>query len=217
MSVINPRWAGFVFWCSILVYAGLWFWLGTRWEKGRTAQRTVIALEQHIESARAATRDLHAMALSLQADHIASIERLNAIAIDWELSREQQHTQFTRQRAALAALLVSRPDLDGHAGVNILRHWQASNTGDNDTDNSGDAPAADPAGVIESLPGAAGSGRRPLGESDCESRCGDGAISPVPVETPLSHPGGADVGAGGDTGVLRGAAANAIPVAGGVR
>jgi len=183
-----------VFWLLMLAYPITLFWLGMRWERGTSAQRENAALIQQLEAARAASRELHEMALSIQSEHIASIERLNAIASDFEESRERHTQHFTRQRVALSALLAQRPDLDTPAGADVLRHWETSNAGTGG-DAADAAPAADAGGIDAAVSGAADAGQRPLGEFDCEPRCGDGALPPVPDAAPAPDRGGEDVGA----------------------
>jgi len=181
------------------------FLMGARHERDQAAKRENVALTRELLNARAAAKELHELALSIQSEQIAGIERLNAIAHDFEVSREQYQTHFNRQRAALSVLLAKRPDLDIPAGVDVLRHWTASNAGTSHTTVTDTAPAADSGGTDAAVSNPADTGERPLDEFDCEPRCGDGALPPVPDDAPApdrSDEGGATERA---TQLLRGA------------
>jgi len=180
------------------------FFAGIRHEREQAARRENVVLTRELVNARTAVKELHEMALSIQAEHIASIERLNAIANDFEVSREQQQIHFTRQRAALTALLAKRPDLDVSAGADILRHWETSNAGAGG-DITDAATAADSCGTDATVSTPADAGQRSLGESDCEPRCGDGALPLVPDDAIPPDRGGESVGADSTTELLRGA------------
>jgi len=180
------------------------FLAGVRWERGQAAKRENAALTHQVNDARAAAKELHEMAVSIQAEHIASIERLNVIAHDFEVSREQQQQQFTRQRVALSALLAKRPDLDLPAGADILRHWQASNAGTG-LDAADAASATDSGGIDAAVSDITDAGQRSLGEFDCEPRCCHGALPPVPDDAPAPDRGDEDVGNDGAAELLHGA------------
>jgi len=180
------------------------FLAGVRYERGQAAKRENAALTGALLDARAAVKDLHEMALSIQGEHIASLERLNAIAADFEVSRERHNQYFNHQRAALSALLAKRPDLDTPAGADVLRHWQASNTGAN-LDASDTAPAADTGKADAAVSTPADAGERPLVEPDCKPRCSDTVLPPVPDAAPVLDRGGEDVGTNGEAQLLRGA------------
>jgi len=172
------------------------FSMGAGWERGRAAKRENAMLSRQLDGTRAAAKDLHALAVSIQAEQLAGIERLNAIARDFEDSREQQQTHFTRQRTALAALLATRPDLGTSAGADVLRHWRASNAGAGYA-LADPAPAADPGQSDAAVSTAADAGGGHLGGIIGEPRCSDGALSPVPDDArPLDRVGGR-VGTGG--------------------
>jgi len=183
------------------------FLAGVRWERGQAAKRENAALTQQVNEARAAARELHEVAVSIQAEHIASIERLNAIAHDFEVSREQQQIHFTHQRAALSALLAKRPDLDTPAGVDVLRHWQASNAGTG-LDATDTTPATDTGGIDATVPEITDARGRDLGESDCQSRCGHSALPPVPGDAAALDRGDGNVGVHDEAGLLHGAQTN---------
>jgi len=186
------------------------FLAGVRWERGQAAKRENAALTQQVNEARAAARELHEMAVSIQAEYVASVERLNAIASDFEVSREQQQIHFTRQRAALSALLAKRPDLDISAGADVLRHWQASNAGTG-LDAADAASATDSGGIDATVSDITDAGQRPLDESDCEPRCSHGALPPVPDDAPAPDRGNEDMGANSATELLRGAHTRGAP------
>jgi len=180
------------------------FVMGIRHERGQAAKRDNATLTRELLSARAAARELHEMALSIQSEQVAGLERLNAIAHDFEVSREQYQTQFTRQRAALSRLLEKRPDLDISAGADVLRHWQTSNAGTG-ADIPDTAPAADAGGTDAAMSGITDAGQRSLGEFDCEPRCGDGALPPVPDDAVAPDRSNESVGADREAELLRGA------------
>jgi len=180
------------------------FFAGIRHEREQAVKRDNATLTRELSNARAAARELHELALSIQSEQVAGLERLNAIARDFEESREQYQTQFTRQRAALTVLLAKRPDLDLPAGADVLRHWEASNAGAG-ADSPDTAPAADAGGIDAALSNSADAGRGHLGEPDCEPRCGHGALPPVPDDAPAPDRSDEDVGADRATELLRGA------------
>jgi len=189
---------------GLVLYFTFAFLAGVRHERDQAAKRENAVLTRELFNARAAARELHEMALSIQSEQVAGLERLNAIARDFEESREQYQTQFPRQRAALTVLLAKRPDLDLPAGADVLRHWQASNTGTGG-DAADTAPAADAGGIDAALSNSADAGRGHLGEPDCEPRCGHGALPPVPDTAPAPDRSGQGVGADRATELLRGA------------
>jgi len=180
------------------------FLAGVRYERGQAAQRENAALTGALLDARAAVNDLHEMALSIQSENIASLERLNAIAADFEVSRERHNQYFNRQRAALSALLAKRPDLDTPAGADVLRHWQASNAGAGLAAPDA-APAADTGKADAAVSTPADAGQRPLVEPDCKPRCRHPVLPPVPDDAPILDRSDGDVGANGAAQLLRGA------------
>jgi len=180
------------------------FVMGMRYEREQAVRHDNAVLTRELSNARAAARELHELALSIQSEQVAGIERLNVIAHDFEVSREQQQIQFTRQRAALSALLAKRPDLDLPAGADVLRHWQTSNAGTG-ADIPDTAPTADAGGIDAAVSGITDAGQRSLGKPDCEPRCSDGALPPVPDDAPAPDRGDEDVGTHGATELLRGA------------
>jgi len=195
---------------GLALYFTFAFLAGVRHERDQAAKRENAVLTRELFNARAAARELHEMALSIQSEQVASIERLNAIASDFEESREQVQTHFTRQRAALSALLAKRPDLDTPAGADVLRHWTASNAGAGG-DITDTAPAADAGRPDAAVSATADAGERPLVEPDCEPRCGDGAVSPVPDDAPAPDRGGERVGTHGEAELLRGTPTHGEP------
>jgi len=178
------------------------FLMGMRHERGQAAQRDNATLTRELSNARAAARELHELALSIQSEQVAGLERLNAIARDFEESREQYQTHFNRQRAALSRLLANRPDLDTPAGADVLRHWTASNAGTG-LDTAGAAPAANPGGPDATLPVITDAGGRELGEFACEPRCGDGALPPVPDDAAAFDRSNDGVGTHSEANLLR--------------
>jgi len=189
---------------ALALYFTFSFLMGMRFERERGVMRDNATLTRELFETRAAAQELRELALSIQIEHIASIERLNAIAADFEVSREQQQTHFARQRAALAVLLAKRPDLDVPVGADVMRHWQASNAGGDATGVSDTPPAAGSGGIDAAVSTVADAGGGDLGEFDCEPRCGYGALSPVPDDAaPLDRSDGC-VGAGGTADVVCG-------------
>jgi len=181
------------------------FLAGMRHAREQGIKRENATLTRELVNARAAAKALHELALSIQAEHVASVARLNAIAHDFEVSREQQQQQLSRQHAALSALLTKRPDLDTPAGADVLRHWQASNAGTGG-DLTHTATAIDSSGIDAAVSTPADAGQRLLGEPDCEPRCSDRPLSPVPDDAPAPDRSDEDVGTNGATQLLHGAA-----------
>jgi len=178
------------------------FLMGVRHERDQAVRRENAALAQQVHETRAAARELQEMALTIQAEQVAGLERLNAIASDFEVSREQYQTHFIRQRGALAALLSKRPDLESPAGADVLRHWTASNAGA-DTEPPDPAPAANSGGVDAAVPDITDAGRGHLGEPACEPRCGDSPLPPVPGDAHIFDRSGTGAGAHGEAELLR--------------
>jgi len=181
------------------------FLAGMRHAREQGVKRENTTLTRELVNARAAAKALHELALSIQAEYTASVVRLNAIAHDFEVSREQQQQQLSRQHAALSALLAKRPDLDVSAGADVLRHWKTSNAGTGG-DLTNTASTADSGGIDAALSNAADAGQRSLGKPDCEPRCSDRPLPPVPDDAPALDRGDEDVGANGATQLLHGAA-----------
>jgi len=189
---------------GLALHFALAFLMGVRHERGQAAKRENATLIRELSNARAAAKEVHEIALTIQTEHIASVERLNAIASDFENSRERHTQHFNRQRAALSRLLEHRPDLESPVGADVLRHWQTSNAGAG-VDAADDSPTSGTGGIDAAVSPPADAGRDELGGVDCEPRCSHGAVSPVPDHAAAPDRGDEHVGTHGEAALLRGA------------
>ncbi|HDS1580000.1 TPA: hypothetical protein QEL15_002082 [Stenotrophomonas maltophilia] len=167
---------------------------GHRWATGTVAIEQRENLELQLRQLQEAAKTLQTQSAQATANYYRATQRLNHIAELQELDRENQRQFNQQQQEALVALLRNRPDLrTGHAGTDVLQHWNRSNAG-----AAPSAARAPNAGSAQGgMPGAAGSQRRPLGNPAGESRSGRGAVPRLPQ--PAAKADAGSVGLGGDS------------------
>lgn len=105
-------------------------WLGSAWQRGRTAIAQQKADQQTIKQLSNTAKQLQEHAVDMALAYQQAAERMGAIAQQLETDREANRQFEQAQRKELAQLLAARPDLrDVRIGADLLRHWQASNAG----------------------------------------------------------------------------------------
>lgn len=178
---------------AVAALLGAGFAVGHRWATGSVAIEQREGLELQLRQLQETAKTLQTQSAQATANYYRATQRLNHIAELQELDRENQRKFNLQQQEALAALLRNRPDLrTGHAGADVLQHWNRSNAG-----AAPSAAHAPNAGNAQGrMPGAAGSQGRSLGNPAGESRPGRGAVPRLPQ--PAAKADAGSVGLGGD-------------------
>lgn len=189
---------------TLAAVTGVGIWAGNRWAEGSQAIKDRKAQAAALEQLRGDTAELRAQAADIAVQSYLASQRLNDIADKLELDRESQRKFDQEQRTALATLLRHRPDLrDGHAGDDVLQHWNRSNAGA----RAEPAAAADAGQPAAAVPAATAGEQRPVGDAAGEPRPGGGAIPRLPQQPGRADHRCAGLGADGVGLVLRDVAA----------
>ncbi|MBH1874327.1 hypothetical protein I5W30_08815 [Stenotrophomonas maltophilia] len=180
---------------AVAALLGVGFAAGHRWATGSTAIEQRQALERQLHQLQEAAKTLQTQSAQATVNYYRATQRLNHIAELQEQDRENQRQFNLQQQQALAALLRARPDLrTGHAGADVLQHWNRSNAGA--AASASTARPADAGNTQGRMPGAASSQGRSLGDPAGESRPGRGAVPRLPQ--PAAKADAGSVGLGGD-------------------
>ena len=151
-------------------------WFGYRWHKGATAIAQNAQLRKDVK----AWEDIAERQFQINVDTALAMHqaagRMDAIAHQRELDREEIRTFFEGQSQALQNLLRHRPDLQRQLGDDVLGHLNRAKAG----------PGANPAAAVPgckpdaAVPGAAVPGRQQRGGADRGRRQHGPAVPRLP-------------------------------------